>query len=258
MPTTPEPGVWEGYWRTQPATLTARTMSHLMDRVKADYLRAILPARSRILEVGCGSARLSCLLARSGHRTQGLDFCRAALDAARANCAGAGVQAALVLGEGSRLPFRGGTLDVVLSTGLLEHFEDPLPIVREMVRVLRAGGVFYSDIVPRKFSLFRSLDWLGRLKRRWAGRGRESEDLYERSCTKREIAALLEACGLRGIHVFAAGVTPPYLPILSRSRRLRETQVRLVEGTSRFWKRFDGTRCAEWLGFYYVAWGIKP
>jgi hypothetical protein len=38
---------------------------------------------------------------------------------------------------------------------------------------------------------------------------------------------------------------------------LREAAVSLVERTQAFWKRFDGTWLAEWLGFYYFAWGIK-
>ena len=30
-----------------------------------------------------------------------------------------------------------------------------------------------------------------------------------------------------------------------------------VEATQGFWRRFDGTRVAEWLGFYYFAWASK-
>ena len=48
------------------------------------------------------------------------------------------------MGEAVRLPFPDATFDVVLSTGLLEHFQDPSPIVREMARVLRPGGALVS------------------------------------------------------------------------------------------------------------------
>lgn len=250
--------VWDAYWAGQPPTLTARTMTQVLDRIKLEHLRAILPGAGRTLEVGCGSARLSCLLAMEGYRTIGLDPSLAALQAARANYAAGEVRGAFVAGDGFQLPFPDGRFDVVLSTGLLEHFPDPAAIVREMVRVLRARGVFYSDIVPRKFSLFRSLDWVGRGKRLFLPGRNSREPLYERSFTRAEIVDLLRSSGLVDVRVFPAGVIPPYLPLLSRVPRLREGQVRLVEQTRMFWKGWDGTRVAAWLGFYYFAWAIKP
>lgn len=249
---------WDAYWAGQSPTLAARTMTQVLDRIKLEHLRSLLPGAGRTLEVGCGSARLSCFLAMAGYRTTCLDPSIPALRVARANYSMGNVLGAFVSGDGFRLPFADGRFDVVLSTGLLEHFEDPSPIVREMVRVLRPGGIFYSDIVPRKFSLFRSLDWVGRLKHSLFARGRQPEEFYERSFTRREILALLEGCGLVGVRVFPAGVVPPYLPLVFRFPRLREGQVRLVERTRGFWKRWDGTRLAAWLGFYYFAWATKP
>ena len=46
------------------------------------------------------------------------------------------------------LPFKNASFEVVLSGGLLEHFPDPLPVLTEMVRILRPGGIFYADVVP--------------------------------------------------------------------------------------------------------------
>lgn len=249
---------WDAYWQGEGPTTAARTMTHVLDRIKLEHLQAILPAQGRTLEVGCGSGRLSCFLARQGLRTVCLDFSLPALEAARRNYAALRAAGRFVAGDGFGLPFRDGAFAVVLSTGLLEHFEDPSPIVREMARVLRPGGLFYSDIVPRKFSLFRSLEWTARLRRALAGGGEPADPFYERSFTRAQISRLLEGAGLAGVRVFPAGVIPPYAPVLYRSRRLREAQVRLVERTQRFWKSLDGTRVAEWLGFYYFAWATKP
>jgi SAM-dependent methyltransferase len=249
---------WDRYWPSQPPTTTAATMSQLLDRIKLEHLRGILPGHGSTLEVGCGSARLSCFLAQQGYRTVCLDFSWPALAAARANYAVGSTPGHFVAGDGLALPFPGERFDVVLSTGLLEHFQDPSPIVGEMARVLKAGGLFYADIVPRKFSLFRSLDWTRQIKRFLGGCRERPETFYERPFTQEEIRSLLEAAGLGEARVFAAGVMPPYLPVLSRSPRLREAQVRIVERTRTFWKRLDDTRLAEWLGFYYFAWGRKP
>jgi SAM-dependent methyltransferase len=247
---------WDTYWGDRQATLAARTMTRVLDRIKWEYLSAILPASGSTLEVGAGSARLSCLLAMAGYRTVCLDSSHEALRSARANYVSICAEGRLVTGDGVALPMRDGTFDIVLSTGLLEHFNDPSPIVREMVRVLKPGGLFYSDIVPQKFSLFRSLDWIGDLKR--AVSGERIEKMYERSFTQREILELLAAEGLANVRVFPAGVVPPYVPLLSRIQPFREWEVRLVERTRLFWKQFDGTRLADWLGFYYFVWAVKP
>jgi SAM-dependent methyltransferase len=180
-----------------------------------------------------------------------------ALRAARANYSAANVGGWFAVGNGGKLPVHDECFDVVLSTGLLEHFPDPSPIVLEMVRVLKQGGLFYSDIVPRKFSLFRSLDWVGRLKRALTPGSIQLATFYERAFTSQEILDLLGNCGLANARVFPAGVVPPYIPLLYRSERFREAQVRLVERTQRLWRSCDGTFLAEWLGFYYFAWATK-
>lgn len=252
-----DPALWDAAWRGQSPTLTARTMTQVLDRVKLGYLRSILPPAGLTLEVGCGSARLSCFLAMAGYRTACLDLSVPAVRLAVANYAAGGVRGLFVVGDGFRLPFPDGAFDVVLSTGLLEHFEDPAPLVREMARVLRPAGLFYSDIVPRKFSLFRSLEWLGRLRDALTPGAPPRPRLYERSFTPRQILDLLGAGGLVDARVFAAGVIPPYLPLAYRVRWLRECQVRMVEATRDFWRRLDGTRVADWLGFYYFAWATK-
>jgi hypothetical protein len=112
--------------------------------------------------------------------------------------------------------------------------------------------------VPKKVSLFRSLDWLGSLKRRMIGSQKEQGGYYERSFTSAQIRTLLRNGGLTDITVFPAGVVPPYVPLLYRSERLRAIQVSWVEKTQRLWRGFDRTWVAEWLGFYYFAWGSKP
>ncbi len=187
-----------------------------------------------------------------------MDFSPNALKAARLNYDSAAVTGGFLKGDGFALPVQDRSLDVVLSTGLLEHFADPTPIVREMVRVLKPGGLFYSDIVPKKFSLFRSLDWIGNFKRALVGAGQGQDSFYERAFTSDQIRRLLCDAGLTDVTVFPAGVVPPYLPLLYRSERMRDIQVSWVDQTQGLWRRFDRTWVAEWLGFYYFSWGIKP
>lgn len=51
-----------------------------------------------------------------------------------------------VVGDAHRLPFGDASLDGIISTALLEHVEHPEPILAEMRRVLRPGGLVYIEV----------------------------------------------------------------------------------------------------------------
>jgi arsenite methyltransferase len=92
------------------------------------------------LDVGCGSGDPAALLLRlypACASVVGLDPSAARLGHARRH---AGPRLAFVRGDGRRLPFPDGSFDRVLSADALEWVRPPLAAVREMRRVLRAGG----------------------------------------------------------------------------------------------------------------------
>lgn len=238
---------WATQWRDVGTTLSDRDVYYHMDFVKLEYARSLLVPGSRVLEVGAGSGRLSALLASYGHRLTCLDYTSQALEAARRNFATAGVPGEFVQGDAFALPFSEGSFDVVFSTGLLEHYADPLPIVAEMARVLRPDGVFFSDIVPRKFSSLRALEFL-----------RPEPPFFERSFTRHQILQLLNEAGLERIGAFAAGVFPPlWVPFLIHSARYRRLHSRFVGATMPLLRQLDRTWVAEKLGFYWFCWGYK-
>jgi SAM-dependent methyltransferase len=51
-----------------------------------------------------------------------------------------------VLASAERLPFRDGTFDGVLSLAVLEHVPDPFHCARELIRVLRPGGMLVCRV----------------------------------------------------------------------------------------------------------------
>jgi SAM-dependent methyltransferase len=238
------------YWRelwSRASEGEPRDVWYGIDEVKFGYLRRYLPAGGRSLEVGCGSARVSRFLAALGFEAAGLDCEAAAVRLAGRRFTDGGASGDLLLGDAFALPLADESFDVVLSTGLLEHFADPSPIVVEMTRVLRGGGLFYSDIVPKKFSLLRAFD---RLRS-------QREAMWERPFSKREVVALLEGAGLGQITVFAAGVLPPQLPLVERWPPAARLQDRCSLAVHKMTRRLDGTKAAEKLGLYYFACARK-
>lgn len=246
---------WESTWVTAPITVQSHDIWSVIDELKFRYLRTLLPATGRTLEVGCGSARLSSSLAQTGFWTVGLDYTSSAFPAARENYYRRGVEGEFVRGDAERLPFADSSFDVVFSTGLLEHFRNVQPLVNEMGRVLKPGGLLYSDIVPNKFSLFRSLDWLS-LR---ALRGRPDPTLvFERGFSKNEIVELWTRAGCERVRVFGMAILPPHKLFPPRAPRLVALEYQLAHRLSRALTSLDDTRLAEWLGFLYFAYGYKP
>ncbi|MEN4006858.1 MAG: class I SAM-dependent methyltransferase [Methanobacteriaceae archaeon] len=127
-----------------------------------------------------------------------------------------------IVGDVRNLPIKTNTYDVVLSTGLLEHFENPRIVINEMTRILKPNGVFYSDIVPDKFSLFRfHLMILNKLNL-WKG-----DDLYEIKLNKEDINNWLQLEGLHDINVFPAGVFLPQLPFSRKIPFLKKIEYKI-------------------------------
>lgn len=57
----------------------------------------------------------------------------------------------LVLGEGAHIPFQQGFFAAVMSTSVLEHIPDIQPVIIEIARVLRPGGMFVFCVPNHRF-----------------------------------------------------------------------------------------------------------
>jgi SAM-dependent methyltransferase len=133
-------------------------------------LASLVPAdsRARFLEVGCGTALDSCLLAsaRPEWHAYACDFSQKAVRLAGANAQALGVDLRTFAGDLMTLPFPDGSFDLVFSQGVLEHFPDPAPAMREQVRVLRPDGVLVVD-VPQKYNVYTLRKHQAMREKRW-------------------------------------------------------------------------------------------
>lgn len=58
-----------------------------------------------------------------------------------------------IIADGDKLPFYDESLDFVLSSHVIEHFENPLATLREWMRVIKSGGYIFI-ICPHKERTF--------------------------------------------------------------------------------------------------------
>jgi SAM-dependent methyltransferase len=141
---------WESYWKSHPRIEeTYSTGDRLYREVLADG-----PVAGRwVMEVGAGSGRDALALAKDGAKTVVLDYSPASLEIVRRLSRESGIPIHAVRADALALPFREGTFEVVFHQGLLEHFRDPMPLLRENARVLARGGRAVVD-VPQTFHLY--------------------------------------------------------------------------------------------------------
>jgi len=107
----------------------------------------------QILEVGAGTGRDSVRLSEKGARLTVLDYAENAFSKVRQVLENSDTSVNLVRGDGTVLPFEDESFDIVFHQGLLEHFHDPQPLMRENVRVLKKGGLLLID-VPQKYHIY--------------------------------------------------------------------------------------------------------
>ena len=110
---------------------------------------------ARALDVACGTGDLSlALIAATGARVIGLDFCRPMLNlAARKATDGTGRRCVFIEGDALRLPFQTEAFDVVTIAFGLRNLSSVEKGLSELLRVLKPGGrtcilEFSKPVVP--------------------------------------------------------------------------------------------------------------
>ncbi len=88
-----------------------------------------------LLDAGSGGGHFSQAAAQRGARVTSLDMGLQLLAQVARRC-----ESRRCVGSVLELPFRDGSFDVVLSTEVIEHTEDPRAALAELARVVRPGG----------------------------------------------------------------------------------------------------------------------
>lgn len=192
------PGHWERYWAEREEIDEVYSNE---DRITRQL--ATLPLEGKwCLEVGAGSGRDSLELARRGAKVLVLDYVRTSFRVIRRQADALGLPVHAVCADALRMPFREGTVHLVFHQGLMEHFRDPLPLMRENTRVLVSGGHLLVD-VPQRFHVYTAAKHAMILLGRWfAG--------WETEYTPAELEAIVRRAGCEPIRTYGEWMVPGF------------------------------------------------
>jgi len=120
----------------------------------------------RLIEIGAALSQYMILFReRYGYEVHGLDYSQEGCDRTLQGMAdakfdlGGTMYCMDLLGDLSELE---GQFDVVTSFGVIEHFEDPVPILRILYRLLRPGGKIFTSIPNTPGLVFSLYKWIDR------------------------------------------------------------------------------------------------
>jgi len=146
---------WEEYWEEKEGkSLLGKFLFKFREKfwVRLFVKFAVdMTEKGRVLEAGSGSALSSIFLTKERRDdVTALDISMNALRKAHESAKRFDVKLGVVKGDIYRLPFNDKTFTFTWNSGTLEHFQDPIPVLKEMSRVANA----VICIVPAKSLAF--------------------------------------------------------------------------------------------------------
>jgi SAM-dependent methyltransferase len=152
---------WDAVWRSMrqsgtDAVLytdgTPRTLMEFWQRAYFEDLWGLMrgtAASARFLELGAGRGTTSMYLASRNCDVTLLDLAPAGLELAVLNFERRGLRRPFTrIADARETGLPSGAYDCIYSIGLLEHFSDPVPVLKEALRLLKPQGLLFMVIIP--------------------------------------------------------------------------------------------------------------
>ena len=122
-------------------------------------LRSNVPQGARVLEIGCAPGKhLAYLALKQRARVSGLDYSEPGIASCRELFAAMNLDGEFRCENVFATAYPEGSFDVVYSLGVIEHFDDPGPLIEKHLLLAKVGGLVLI-VVPNYAGLY------GRLQR---------------------------------------------------------------------------------------------
>ena len=98
----------------------------------------------KVLDYGCGAGKMGMEFARHGAKVTCADIVKENIEVARSNFQSAKLQGDFIyLEDSDAIPKGNEYFDIVWCFGVLHHIENVEPVIQELKRVLKKGGIIY-------------------------------------------------------------------------------------------------------------------
>ena len=246
------------FWWDEDDNSLSALLRHSINPLRFAYFQRVIAARASasadrsVLDVGCGGGFLTEEFAKAGYRVTGLDPSPHLLTTARAHAKLSTLSIQYVTGYGEKLPFPEDSFDYVTCCDVLEHVDALGPVIAQIARVLKPGGLFLFDTINRTW-----LSWLFVIKvaQDWKLTAWEAPrtHAWSKFVKPRELAVLLAAHGLGAPELRGIGPGCNPLAAVGHARRRAKGLITRRELARRLALRECDDADASYMGF-----AIKP
>lgn len=127
---------YSGFYLSEEELSPPEFVNTRLEEITGEFSR--FRKNNRLLDIGCGAGNLLAAARKNGWDGQGLDVSPSAVKHVR------GLGFEVYEGELQDAAFPSQQFDVVTAAELLEHLIDPRPLLQEVARILRPGGMFWT------------------------------------------------------------------------------------------------------------------
>lgn len=233
---------WDTYWHSVARSGYVNYTPELLSTITS-----VMDLRGkRVLEVGGGTGGNASWLAKKGAAVHLLDLSRPALKISAQVSSQNDAEVKLVCADAYCIPYRDDYFDLIFHQGLLEHFQDPIPLVLEQRRVLGEGGYLLID-VPQRYNLYTVWKHLLMALGHW------EYGVWETEFSLEEIKRLLKRAGFTVLGAYGRGYYPRAFYAVRHLHRLEEKVfTNSVAWSRRIWQAYDSL----WDRFERSCWGL--
>jgi len=141
---------WDEYWEKYSISKAERWLILERDKMINTYLDKIDSLKKEVIEIGCGYGSNINLIKKGRNDVEcyALDNSSVAIELIKKEIPNA------FLSDCRNTPFPNNKFDFIFSAGLMEHFREEKPFLREMKRILKYGG-YLITFVPARYSLWK-------------------------------------------------------------------------------------------------------
>ncbi len=177
-----------------------------LDHTFQEEILSVSTGRDVLLEVGCGTGRVSIPCHESFGTVLGFDISEAMVRTAASKSRALSIRNVhYFIADAEAIPVRSVSVDSAVLSGILHHVERPQNVLRETLRTLRPGGRFWG--LENNRSIFRPIfDALMRLRKLWNEKAHEENFIM----TEAQVGGWIEAAG-GAARTWTSTFLPPHI-----------------------------------------------